>query len=254
MTDLTARAGGENNRRRGGPPPAKLMPQFPGGIVDPESYIEPAFIMPAEPAVIDPATLFDRSAPIAVELGSGKGRFVIDAAIRRPEMNFIAVEYVNKYFKTIVSRAAHRGLSNVRVVRDDARHFIIDALPDASIAECHIYHPDPWPKTRHHKRRLVRPRFLLALHRVLAPGGLLVFQTDHNELWDYSLRAIRHYFNATVLDAPWPDAPLGRTNYEIKALQAGWTVNRLTATPRTDPPDAAKTETLERQLESKGEE
>jgi tRNA (guanine-N7-)-methyltransferase len=239
----------KTTRKRGGPPPAGAMPQFPGGLVAADSVSDPEYPLPPDPQKLDPSLLFERIAPVVVELGSGKGRFIIDAAMRRTDSNFIAVEWVNKYYKMIVSRAAHRGLKNVRVVRDDARHFITDALCDRSISECHIYHPDPWPKKRHHKRRLVRPGFLSALHRVLAPDGRLVFQTDHQDLWSYSVKAIERYFKVSVLDGLWPDSPLGRTNYEIKAIQAGWPVFRLTATPLPNPPDSDETESLERSLE-----
>ena len=256
MNEQTHGAGAaivKKKRRRGGPPPAQAMPQFPCGIVAPDSASNPEYFLPPDHQTIDPASLFERIAPVVIELGSGKGRFIIDAAMRRSDANFIAVEWVNKYHKMIVLRAAIRGLKNIRVIRDDARHFIMDALGDHSIAECHIYHPDPWPETRHHKRRLVRPRFLSALHRVLAPDGQLIFQTDHQDLWSYSVKAIERYFNVSLLNGLWPDSPLGRTNYEIKAIQAGWPVFRLTATPLPHPPDADETERLERLLEQVNE-
>lgn len=243
----------KTTRRRGGPPPADAMPQFPGGIVGSDAVSDPGYCLPPDPFVFDPRLLFDRNAPVVVELGSGKGRFIIDAAIRYADQNFIAVEWVNKYYKMIVSRAARRGLKNVRVIRDDARHFIINALCDRSVSECHIYHPDPWPKKRHHKRRLVRPQFLSALHRILEPDGRLVFQTDHQDLWTYSLRAIERYFTVDINVGLWPDSPLGRTNYEIKAIQAGWPVFRLTATPLANPPDSDETERLEHSLDEEPE-
>lgn len=127
---------------------------------------------------IDPAALFGRKRPVEVEVGSGKGTFVLARAAARPEVNLLGIEYAGSYCHYTADRVRRAGLSNVRMLHADAGE-VFARLPAASLARVHIYFPDPWPKRRHHRRRLLQARFLPRLLHTLAPGGELMIVTDH---------------------------------------------------------------------------
>jgi tRNA (guanine-N7-)-methyltransferase len=182
----------------------------------------------------DLATCFERAAPTELEIGVGKAGFILRQARAHPERNYLGIEWANQYFRHAADRLARWGVTNARIVRTDARHFVTHQLPDASLAALHIYHPDPWPKTRHHKRRLFQPAFVQAVGRVLEPGGRVFIQTDHAEYF-----AI---ISALVSGEPAleevPEASGGafgaETNFEIKYRREGRPIYRLEAVRRAD--------------------
>jgi tRNA (guanine-N7-)-methyltransferase len=122
--------------------------------------------------------LFGRRAPLEIELGAGRGDFIIERASAMPERDFLAIETASTIAQLMAIRAARRGLTNLRVIRMDARTLVNLMLPPASIDACHIYFPDPWPKERHVKHRLFTPWFVASLARALKPGAPLFFATD----------------------------------------------------------------------------
>jgi len=128
---------------------------------------------------LDPQRVFGRRAPLEVEIGCGKGLFLITEAKRLSEHDFLGIEVVSKYFKWTLQRVERAGLSNVRVVREEAAYFIARYLPPGSVARFHLYYPDPWPKRRHHKRRIFTDSFLEAITARLEPGGELRVATDY---------------------------------------------------------------------------
>ena len=164
-----------------------------------------------------------------LELGCATGTFLLHRADQLPAANLIGVEFANKYFIKAAERARKRNLTNIRVIRTEASQFVCSRLADRSLDECHIYHPDPWPKERHHKRRLIQPPFLSALQRVLSPGGFIVFQSDHEEYFGWAMERIQRTFRVELHPQAWPDAPDGRTNWEIKFLRQGLPIWRLIA-------------------------
>jgi tRNA (guanine-N7-)-methyltransferase len=127
---------------------------------------------------IDLGRLFARRAPLEVELGAGRGDFIIGYAAAHPERNFLAVEWAASVARVLAIRAARAGLSNVRVARMDARTLINLMLPEGSVSACHIYFPDPWPALSQHKHRLFSPGFVRRLARVLRPKAMLCIATD----------------------------------------------------------------------------
>jgi tRNA (guanine-N7-)-methyltransferase len=132
----------------------------------------------------DWSSLFGNHNPLVLEIGCGTGDFVAKTATDRPDRNFIAIDYYNKgCFKTC-RRLELRGLGNVRVLREEARQFILERIPLGSLVAVHINCPDPWPKKRHRKRRLVNRQFLEFLYPYLAPLGDFFFATDFD---DYGL-------------------------------------------------------------------
>jgi tRNA (guanine-N7-)-methyltransferase len=176
------------------------------------------------------ADLFGRSAPVEIEIGIGKGRFLLQQAAERPGVDFLGLEWSLKHLRVAKERAERRGLRNLRLYRADARHVLQELVPDASVARLHVYCPDPWPKKRHHKRRFFAPPTIPHLERVLEPGGYLHVSTD---VADY-FGAIREALDGRpgLRDASDPLFPLaageGKTNYEVKYLQAGRTIYRAT--------------------------
>jgi tRNA (guanine-N7-)-methyltransferase len=127
---------------------------------------------------IDPERLFGRCAPLEVELGAGRGDFIIEYAAQRPERDFLAVELAASVARVLALRAARRGLSNLRVARMDARTLVNLMLPDASLSACHVYFPDPWLTLSQQKHRMFSPGFARRLRRVLAPEAIVHVATD----------------------------------------------------------------------------
>jgi tRNA (guanine-N7-)-methyltransferase len=127
----------------------------------------------------DPRELFASDGPIELEIGSGKGGFLLQQALANPDIGYVGIEWANKYFRYAADRMVRRGIPNVRLMRTDARQLFLRNVPAECLQALHIYHPDPWPKKRHHKRRLIQPDFLEAVVRALVPDGSLFIQTDH---------------------------------------------------------------------------
>ena len=115
--------------------------------------------VPEPPALLAWGRVFGNNHPLEVEVGFGKGLFLVTAAEAWPNVNFLGIEVVRKYQFFTATRLAKRGLANVRLVKADARPFLRDCLASASVQAVHVYFPDPWWKKRHVKRRLFTPEF-----------------------------------------------------------------------------------------------
>jgi tRNA (guanine-N7-)-methyltransferase len=133
---------------------------------------------------IDFVLLFGRSGPVHIEIGSGKGTFLLNQAGTLPGDNFLGIEWARKYYRYAVDRIGRWGLSNVRIIRTDAAVFIRDFVTDNCVDCFHIYFPDPWPKKRHHKRRFLCPANLEQLIRCLKADGQLRIATDHTDYFE----------------------------------------------------------------------
>ena len=133
---------------------------------------------------IDFVRIFGRPGPVHIEIGSGKGTFLLGQAQARPGDNFLGVEWARKYYRYAVDRIGRWGLANVRIIRTDAAGFLADSVPDGSVDCFHIYFPDPWPKKRHHKRRFICPANTEHLIRCLKTGGQLRIATDHADYFE----------------------------------------------------------------------
>jgi tRNA (guanine-N7-)-methyltransferase len=136
------------------------------------------------------AALFGRQAPLEIEVGSGKGMFLQNAAAGTPEHDFLGTEIARKYAAFSASRLARRELSNAIMLRCDANRLFAELLPDESLAAVHVYFPDPWWKKRHHKRRIMNETFIKNIARALANGGSLHFWTDVQDYFESSLDLI----------------------------------------------------------------
>jgi len=130
------------------------------------------------------ADVFGRDGPVHVEVGAGKGTFLLSQARRDSLANFVGIERARKYYRYAVDRIGRWGLANVRIIRTDAASFIAEHVADESVDCFHIYFPDPWPKKRHHKRRFVSPANTEQLLRCLKRGGQIRIATDHAEYFE----------------------------------------------------------------------
>jgi tRNA (guanine-N7-)-methyltransferase len=138
------------------------------------------FIHPLASVVerLDLQGMFSQAQELEIELGSGDGSFLARYAGLHPERNFIGVERFLGRLRKLDRKALRLGLTNVRAVRIEAAYFLEHLLPPASAAAVHIYFPDPWPKRRHHKHRLINERFPLMARQSLADGGIVYLRTD----------------------------------------------------------------------------
>ena len=185
---------------------------------------------PADGVVVDPMAWFDTPGPFELEIGCGKGGFLLSRARAHPEIRLLGIEWANKYFRFCADRMARWGLTNVRVMRTDARVFVMQHLPPASVSVLHLYHPDPWPKKRHHKRRLVQDDFVEGAVRVLTLHGRWLVQSDHEEYF----MQIRDLLGRRpeLAEVPWDDSAVETdpdwrgTNFEIKYSREGRAILR----------------------------
>ena len=170
-------------------------------------------------ARLDLVELFGNENPVVLEIGSGKGRFLISSAVEQPEINFIGIEKSLHYHRVIKERVQKRHLTNVRLINHDAFLVVREMLPDASLREIHIYFPDPWPRKREQKRRIIRPEVLEQFRRVLVDGGSGIYVTDHREYFEAAAPLIEAAFRSERRIPQPEDSP--RTNYEAKYSEEG---------------------------------
>lgn len=142
------------------------------------------------PKPFDPATLFGRTAPVEVEVGSGKGLFMLSASGRQPEHNFFGVEVAQKYARFAAARLSRAGRANALMAQGDALAFFREWVTDSSLHAVHVYFPDPWWKKRHRRRRVLNESFLADVIRTLIPGCKLHFWTDVEEYYQSTLEII----------------------------------------------------------------
>ncbi len=193
---------------------------------------------------LDPAAEFGwapekPAPPLVVEIGSGTGDVLLDAARRHPDTAYLGIEVYLPGVATTLIRAAREHLTNVRLLSAEALAVLRSALPEASVAQLWVFFPDPWPKVRHHKRRLVGAAFLDAAARVLRPAGVLRLATDWDDYAAQMLavtRADRRFENP--YDAGGGMAPrFDRvpSRFERKGTDLGRTIHDLTLVRRGDP-------------------
>jgi tRNA (guanine-N7-)-methyltransferase len=180
--------------------------------------------LPYRPQVLDPRAVFGRSAPLVLEIGSGMGETTARIAAEQPGTDFIAVEVHGPGVGSLLQRIHNEELENLRVIRHDAVEVLEHMIADGALAGLHLFFPDPWPKKRHHKRRLVQPAFAALAARKLAPGGYLHAATDWE---DYAAQiagvlAAEPRFERVAAPAERP-----ATKFELRGLKLGHSVRDL---------------------------
>jgi tRNA (guanine-N7-)-methyltransferase len=196
----------------------------------PLEQLAPYLLEPPFPEPLSWHALFGNERPVEVEVGFGKGSFLLHAAMKYPDVNFFGIEIVRKYQLYSATRIAIRQLTNVRLAKADARQFMRVHVPPASVRAIHVYFPDPWWKKRHHKRRLFTAEFARACVAALKPNGALHLATDVADYFALMKELCEAQPGLTVLPTPAAGEAEGETafltNFERKAHLKGTPVYR----------------------------
>ncbi len=151
-----------------------------------------------------PQSLFAQSADLEIEIGSGKGLFVLNESGKIPERNFIGNEIAHKYCRFAAYRLAKAERTNAHMLRGDGLKFFRELLPDHCAVAVHVYFPDPWWKERHRRRRVMQPGFIQDLERVLVPGGIFHFWTDVEQYFEETCELMKEHSD---LEGPFAVEP-----------------------------------------------
>ncbi len=146
--------------------------------------------------------LFGNDAPVELEIGAGRGDFLVGYCAENPGVNLAAVERKLAYLARAINKSKDRGLTNVQFLNVEVRHFLAEYCPDKSLQAVHIYFPDPWPKKRHLPRRLIQPDFVAALARKIMPGGHLYLRTDHVNYFEQMMEVMGAQSDFLPVDTP----------------------------------------------------
>jgi len=186
------------------------MQTLSSSIYKPTNWVEP----------LDWAKIFDETRRVEVDVGCGKGSFLLWAAQTQPGTNFVGVDRLLRRLRKVDRKAQRLGLENVRLLRVEASYFVGFLVPAGSVTVYHIYFPDPWPKRRHHARRLISDEFVLSLHRTLLPGGSVHCATDDADYFQWIQRAFRQ---AERFEEGQPEIlpEQAQTDFEREFLAAG---------------------------------
>ena len=182
----------------------------------------PAYGIAFQPAILDSRAVFGRAAPLVLEIGSGMGETTARIAKEHPETDFVAVEVHAPGVGSLLKLIEQEQLKNVRVIRHDALDVLAHMIADASLAGIHLFFPDPWPKKRHHKRRLVQPAFAALAARKLAPGGYLHAATDWE---DYASQIVEVLMAEPGLRRENGAHTRPTTKFELRGLKLGHKVH-----------------------------
>jgi tRNA (guanine-N7-)-methyltransferase len=179
----------------------------------PDSYVTP----------LDLPKIFGRAAPLHVDLGCGDGAFLSTQAERNPEKNFLGIERLSGRVEK--ARRKTTMLDNVRVLLAETSYAIRYLLPEASVERFYLLFPDPWPKRRHHHRRIVTPDFLGSTYLALEENGLLHIATDQLDYFQQIERLVRNHLRFVIVAVDHANLPL--TKFERKFQAQGVPIHRL---------------------------
>lgn len=208
----------------------------PTGVAISDEELGPlpdAIMRDPDAARIDPRQWFpEPSHPFQVEIGSGKGAFLIQQGEVESGTNFLGIEYAGEFFAYAADRVRRRGLANVRMLCTDASVFLHWRMPAGIVDVVHLYFADPWPKKKHHRRRMVQDSFLADCARVLRSGGELRIVTDHDDYWAWMEEHFARWTTVEGADKPFVREVFGRprsagegemvgTNFERKYRREG---------------------------------
>jgi tRNA (guanine-N7-)-methyltransferase len=188
--------------------------------------LAPHYVLPYAPARLDVASVFGRAAPTVVEIGFGMGHATADWAASHPGVNMIGIEVHPPGVGALLQRIDAAQLHNLRILQHDAVEVFEHMIAPQSLDAVHLLFPDPWPKKRHHKRRLVQPAFVSLLSSTLAPGGVLHMATDWEPYAHHMMAVLSaepQLVNRHAGFAPRNDERIV-TNFERRGLRLGHAV------------------------------
>jgi len=183
----------------------------------------PRFGVPFAPAPLDFAATFGRTAPVIAEIGFGMGETTARIAAEHPDVDYLAMEVHSPGVGSLLKQVEEQGITNVRIVAHDAVEVMREMIPADSLAGIHIFFPDPWPKKRHHKRRLVQPEFAALAASRLRRGGYIHVATDWQEYAEHVLQVLSAtpgLANTAEAFAPRPTTR-PETKFERRGLKLG---------------------------------
>lgn len=154
-----------------------MSPTLKQALID----LAPQYELPYNTQCLDLQAVFGRMAPRIMEIGFGNGNSLIDLAQQNPQLDYLGVEVHRPGIANVFVQANAQALTNVRVIAHDVNEVLAQQIPDAALDAVYIFFPDPWPKPKHHKRRLVQPAFVTLLSQKLRPGGIVHLATDWTE-------------------------------------------------------------------------
>ena len=183
----------------------------------------PRFGIAYAPQPLDFAAAFGRRAPVVAEIGFGMGETTARIAAENPGTDYLAIEVHTPGVGSLLRQVDESGLTNVRIVQHDAVEVLREMVPPGSLAGIHVFFPDPWPKKRHHKRRLVQPDFAALAASRLAPGGLLHVATDWQEYAEHVLSVLSATAGLANTSQGFSPRPAMRpeTKFERRGLKLG---------------------------------
>jgi len=183
----------------------------------------PRFGIAYRNAPLDFAEAFGRKAPVVAEIGFGMGDTTARIAEANPGTDYLAIEVHGPGVGSLLKRMDEMGLSNIRIIQHDAVDVLRDMVPEGSLAAMHVFFPDPWPKKRHHKRRLLQPAFVELAASRLAPGGVLHVATDWRDYAEQVLAILNASASLANTCKDFADRPAWRpeTKFERRGLALG---------------------------------
>jgi tRNA (guanine-N7-)-methyltransferase len=152
----------------------------------PRPAMQGEFVPPDYFRRMEPDELPGQDTPLEVDLGCGDGSFLLAMAKHHPERRFLGVERLLGRVRKVCRKITRESLANAHVLRLESRYAVEWLLPHCSVSRLHLLCPDPWPKFKHHRRRILQPEFLQAVHDVLVPDGEFLFMTDHEEYHEWA--------------------------------------------------------------------
>lgn len=206
---------------------------IPGVVLPEDQWAKTALKKLPPPGPLDWKEIFGREAEVVVDIGCGNGRFTITSALARPEFNFLAIDILPLVLRYATRRANQRGLGNVRFAALDGQRLLADYVAPGSLAEIHLYHPQPYRDPAEREQRILTPEFLSLVHQALSGAGKFFLQTDNRDYWRSMEKSLPELFDVEAATDAWPDTPQGRTRREIYARQHHMTVYRAVARPRS---------------------
>ncbi len=165
--------------------------------------------------------------PLEIDLGCGDGSFLVAMAEQFPERDFLGVERLLGRVRKVCKKITKLGLANARVLRLESRYSVEWLLPAASVSRLHLLCPDPWPKVRHHRRRLMQFEFLQAIHQLLQPGGEFLFMTDHPEYFEWAEEKVRESNLFEPLEWDEDTFFYPKTDFQVQWEAEGKSMHRL---------------------------
>lgn len=167
------------------------------------------------------------SRSLEMDLGCGDGSFLMDMARQYPERDFIGTERLLGRVRKVCRKITRSRLENARVLRLDSRYVVEWLMPEECVTRLHLLCPDPWPKLRHNRRRIMQVEFLNAVRRALVPGGEFLFMTDHEEYFIWARERVRNFAKLELLDWNEDSFFYPKTDFQMQWEGEGKSMHRL---------------------------